>query len=314
MRLLEGREAGEDDIGVTRGLVDPVVHADHALEHRQGGVEAAGLGRAAHRVPRHSDQGFELSLAGRVDLLGQAGDRHLAHNLGGPAYPAVPPAGFEPAGLIGPWQARHTPRHRLGEHEPTGHVEVAGKDVDHVDEPGRHGAELLVAQPDAAVEDGPLGIGQLVSEAADALGRHPTRVLHSLRRERPAVLGQLRHAVDHIAETSEVDQALGEENLHHCHQQRRVGARHNGDPFVGSLGGAGAAGVDHNGAATGLADAVDLAEQVGAGQQRSLGCFRVRPHDHPQVGAGHVRDGEAPHVAVHQERREVLGPLVHRPR
>ena len=191
----------------------------------------------------------------------------MPHNLGSPAYPAVPPAGFEPAGLVGPRQARHAPRHRVGEHEPTGHVEVASKDVDHVDEPGRHGAELLVAQSDPAVEHGSLRIGQLVSEAADTLGRHPTRVLHGLRRECPAVLGQLRHAVDHIAETTEVDQALGEENVHHCHQQRRVRARHNGDPFVGSLGGAGAAGVDHNGAPTGLADAVDLAQQVGAGQQ-----------------------------------------------
>ena len=95
---------------------------------------------------------------------------------------------------------------------------MAGKNVDHVDQPGRHGAELLVAQPDAAVEHGPFRIGQLVSEAADALGGHPTRVLHSLRRERPAVLGQLRHTIDHVAETSEVDQVLGEENVHHCHQ------------------------------------------------------------------------------------------------
>ncbi len=39
VRLLERGEPGQDDVGVARRLVHPVVDADHALEVRERGVE-----------------------------------------------------------------------------------------------------------------------------------------------------------------------------------------------------------------------------------------------------------------------------------
>ena len=109
---------------------------------------------------------------------------------------------------------------------------------------------------------------------------------------------------------TEVDQPLVVEHGHDCEQQRGVGARDDRQPLVGPLGRAGAAGIDHDRAPAPLADAVDLADQVGVRQQRSVGRVRVRAHDHEQVGAGDVGDRDAPRAAEELGADDVLRPLI----
>ena len=109
---------------------------------------------------------------GRGDLLGQARHGHVAEHLGRAAHPGLPATEVGDAPL--------EPRHRqvgdrrdrgTGEHRAALHVEVAGEHVHDVDQPAGQRAELLVAEPDAAVDDRPLGVEQLVREGPDALGR-----------------------------------------------------------------------------------------------------------------------------------------------
>ena len=66
------------------GLVDVGVDRHDELEPAEGGVQPPGVGGGEHRVAGHVHHGADLPLAGRVDLLGQAGRRQLAHRLAQP--------------------------------------------------------------------------------------------------------------------------------------------------------------------------------------------------------------------------------------
>ena len=180
--LLQGRQPGQDHVGVTRRLVDPVVHADHALEH-------AGARHRGARLPGALITGLPATVMRPLQLARDPGCRSprpgttpgtWPSTSGAPRDPAAPPAGAE-VGQIGPGQTAHAPRHRLGEHQPAGRVEVPGQDVDHVDEPRRQRSELLIAQADPSVEHGPLRPGQLVSQRAGCGPRRCRRWRRPLR-------------------------------------------------------------------------------------------------------------------------------------
>ena len=109
-----------------------------------------------------------------------------------------------------------------------------------------------------------------------------------------------------LGEATEPHQLLVEQGVHHRQQQRRIGARGDGQPLVGLGGGGGAHRVDDDHGV----DAPDDAHHVGRGQQRALRGRGVGAHDDEQVGALDVGHRESPPVSEHQVRREVLGPLV----
>ena len=119
-------------------------------------------------------------------------------------------------------------------------------------------------------------------------------------------LPQRVDTVDVVGQAAQPDQVLVEQGVHDGQQQGGVGARGDRQPFVGLGGGRGAHRVDDDHGV----DAPDDAHHVRGGQQRALRGGRVGAHHHQQVGAFDVGNREAPPVAVHQVRREVLGPLV----
>jgi hypothetical protein len=191
---------------------------------------------------------------------------------------------------------------------------VPGEDVDDVDEPAGQRPELLVAEPDPPVDDGPLGGGQLVGQPLDPLGRHVGDLGDPGGRP---VGGQAAQRVDTVRgdqvghrRRAQVDQPVGEQHVDHGEQQRGVGPRRDRQPLAGPLGGPGAAGIDHHDLAAPLLDGGDLAHHVRAGEQRALRGVRVGAHDHQQVGPPDVGHRDRPHAAVHEVRADVLGPLV----
>ena len=199
---------------------------------------------------------------------------------------------------------------RAGEQGAALGVDPAEQHVHDLDQPAGQGAELLVAEADAAVDHGPLGGGELTGEAADAVGVDAAPLRHRLGR---VAGGGGEHLVDapHPAlEVAEGDQPLLVEDLHDGQQQGGVGAGPHRHPLVGPVGGAGAAGVDHDRAAAPLADAVELTEQVGVGEDRALRRLGVGAHHHEEVGVGHVGDRDAPGPAVDLGAGQVLRPLV----
>src|SRR4029453_6751955 len=170
VRLLERRETRQDYVGVARRLVQEDVEAEHELEPVERGVEARAVRRTQHRVAGNRDQRSHLTLAGRFDLFRQTGTGQLAIDLRRLAYAAVPPP--ETHSLAAPRGAARVrrPGGRTGEHRAAGLVEMAGEDVDDVDEPARQRAELLRASADTRIHRGAVGRGQLARQAANHVG------------------------------------------------------------------------------------------------------------------------------------------------
>ena len=181
VRLLERRQAGQDHVGVARGLVQPVVDADHRVEHRQRFLEPAGVRGGQRRVAGHDDQ-----RRGPGPRPGSRSPRPGTRSAPGRA----PPGALRTRVCQRP--VRTGPRRRAvwemvaiagrREHRPALDVEVAGQHVDDVDRPRGERAELLVAQADPAVDDGALGLRRARGPAAGSARR-------ARRRRRPPPRG-----------------------------------------------------------------------------------------------------------------------------
>ena len=180
---------------------------------------------------------------GGVDLLGERGERAARPWPRGARLTRLcqRPSAKPLAGAGGPGRAVGG-----GEREEraAGPVEVAGEDVEDVDQPAGEGAELDGAAADAAVDGGGGRGGQLAGERADLAGVHVAGGGDGLGREVPHGCPEFVDALDVRGQRAEVDEALLEEDVRHGGEQQRVGAGPDGDVPVGELGGAGAARVD----------------------------------------------------------------------
>ena len=176
VRLLERGQAGQDHVGVPRRLVEPVVDADHASSIGSAASRRSASGALMHGVARDRDQR-------------RAADPRRAWRSPPPGTTSAP--GRAPRALRGRGCATGrtctrrptagsgarsvTISDRVGEHRPAGGVEVAGEDVDDVDEPGGERPELLVAQADAPVDRRARRGGELARETADRRRRRRRR-------------------------------------------------------------------------------------------------------------------------------------------
>src|SRR5207248_5091778 len=140
------------------------------------------------------------------------------------------------------------------EHRAAHAVEVAGDDVEDVDQPARERAELLRARADAAVDRGALGGSELARHAPDLAGRDSGCLGDALGLE---VRDELAHLVEPRNEwvsLQEGDKALGEDHVRKRRQQQRVGARADEVMLVRMLCGPAAARVDDYDLAAALAE------------------------------------------------------------
>ena len=134
---------------------------------------------------------------------------------------------------------------RQREHRPAGPVQVAGQDVDDVDQPAAEGAEFDRGRADPAVHRRASGRRRVRGPACGC--RRPAH--RSARRPPPA---RSRAASSRTSSTPStwsarppsVDQVLLEQHMHDGEQQRGVGAGPRRDVPVGQFGGAGAGRVD----------------------------------------------------------------------
>ena len=205
------------------------------------------VGRREHRVAGDRDHARDLTVARRLDLLGQAHDRELAEHLGQTRAPGC-------GGDRSARRARCRACRRcsalagggLGEHRAAGAVEVAGERVAHVDEPARERPELLGARADAAVHRGARrgrrarvrcggsSSASMPHTGATASGaKSPREALDLVDARRR---GRQRCPSD--------DQVLGEQRVHDREEEVRVGAGPDEQVLVGLLGGLRPAGVD----------------------------------------------------------------------
>ena len=129
---------------------------------------------------------------------------------GAPRTRRLPPAEVRDATLEpGHREVGDRPHRGPGEHQPADRVEVAGEHVDDVDQPARERAELLVAQADAAVDDGALGRREVAGERADAVGVDAGDRRDPLRRPVGDERLDLVDAVEQVGDVAEPNESLG---------------------------------------------------------------------------------------------------------
>ncbi len=297
---------------VSGRLVERVVEADHALEQGQRLVEPPRVRRTDDRVAGNRDERLELTLTRGRDLLREARDRDLSEHLGSTAYAARPATEGVAVGPHGVGERGERPGDGLAEHRAARAVEVAREDRDHVDQPRRDGAELLVAEPDPAVDRGTRRGSEVVGDLTDLRSGHAARVGDRFGGERAGRGLDLVDPGDQVGDVAEVDEPVGEQHVDDREQHRCVGARDDRDPLVGPVRGPGAARVDDHRSPAPLPDLVDLPEHVGAREQAALRRLGVRTEHEEVVGALEVGCGDVPHPPVHERARDVLRPLVDR--
>ncbi|CAM5268543.1 hypothetical protein SVIOM74S_09712 [Streptomyces violarus] len=309
VRALGGRGRGQDDVGVACGLVEVRVDADHEVERFERLVEPVAVGRGEHGVGGDDQQRahrFAL-LGGGVDLLREGGEGQFALGLRVPAHAGVPAPEGEAAARSG--GARGLVGGGLREERPAGPVEVAGEDVQDVDEPAGQGAVRDGAAADAPVDGGGGGGGELAGEGADDVGLDVAGGGDGFGGELPQGVG---HFLDALDVRGGFGEALVEEHLGHRRQQQRVGAGPHGDVPVGELRGAGAPRVDHDERAAAGLERLEFAGEVGGRAQTAVGFQRVGADQEQMVGVIQVGHGDGVRVAEEQSAGDVLGHLVHR--
>src|SRR6478736_3793195 len=149
----------------------------------------------------------------------------MTEHFGRAAHPRLPPAEvLDPA-----FEARHReigdrPDRGAREHEPADRVEVTGEDVYDVDEPAGERPELLVAESDAAVDDGPLGRREFASEGADAIRTDPRYRRDALRRPVGDERLDAIDPVEEIGDMTELHEALTHDDVGDCEEHCGIGA------------------------------------------------------------------------------------------
>ena len=296
------------------GLVHVRVDRHHELEVAEGSLQPVAVGHREGRVPADGHEGPHLPWARRVDLLGQADDGQLAVALGQAAHTAPAPPELDSPPPAGSARRGGPARRGPGEHRAARPVEVAGEDVEHVDQPAGEGAELLRARPDASVHRRRLGRSQLARQAPDGCGVDRSGGRDGLRCEVARDPLHLLDAHDEPIEAAEVDEPFREEHVHHRHEQECVGARPDRHVLARLLGRLGALGVDDDDAAFAFDDTPEPTGPVGRGGEAAVRLERVRT-EHQQVrGAVEVGHREADARPEEQATADLLGPLVDRAR
>ena len=285
-----------------RGLVEVDVDADHEVELAQRRVEAGAVGRRQHRVAGDRDQRADPALAGGVDLLGQAGDRELAEQLGEPADAAGEAAEARAAAPPGRARGVGGARRGGGNIAPPGRVEVAGEDVDHVDQPAGQRAELLGAGADPAVHGGASARRRARGPGGGSRRRRCRRPARPLGRERRGQRRGPRRARCRRGDAGRARRGprrTASRTI--ANRKQRVGAGPDEVVLVGLLRRSGcAAGRPRRAAAAGP-DRPQPAAHVGRGHQAAVGRERVGAEDQQVVGAvdvGHRQEVPVPNISA----------------
>ena len=199
----------------------------------------------------------------------------------------------------------------LREHRAARAVEVAGEDVDHVDQPARRGAELLRAGADAGVDGGRLRRRELAREPADgrrvdaagrrdALRREGARQLGDARRCRccapSSAPGRVSCSSNSVCTIANSSSASVPGRMKWCSSASSAVRVRRGSSTT------------HRAAAR--AQRADATLHVGRGHQAAVRDQRVRAEDQQVVGAVDVGDRHGQRRAEHQPGRDLLRHLV----
>ena len=251
----------------------------------------AAVGGRDQRVAGGRDQCADLPLARRVDLLGQARTRAARRSPRAALAPGSSSARARSPGRVpGSPEELRCPAAARGEHGAALAVEVAGEDVDHVDQPAGERAELLRAGADPPVDGGALGRRQLARHAADLVRGDAARSATASGAKSCADALDLLEPVQVLVDAPRDRPAPPRTGCARCHSSRCASrARPDEVVLVGGLGGPGAPRVHDHDLSAALADRAKAAAHVGRGEQAPVGHERVGAQDEQVVACGRRR-------------------------
>jgi hypothetical protein len=225
----------------------------------ESGVERAGLPA--------------IVMSALIDLFGETHDRQLTEKLREAAdtRPSAPEAHTAPFPL--PGRARSGRRAR--EHCAAGSIEVAGADVQHVDEPRRERPELLCARSDTCVHRRGRGGSELVCDASDRRRVDTARTRDRFRRELGCHRAHVVESGDVLRDGAQIDEIVGEQHVHEREQKEGVGSRRDREVFVGFFRGLGSPRIDDDDRAAPFANCPQPARNIRRRHQRAVGRERI---------------------------------------
>jgi hypothetical protein len=128
------------------------------------------------------------------------------------------------------------------------------------------------------------------------------------------MLGELLEPVNEGGDGAETGEALGEDHVHHCEQEPRVGTGNDRQVLVGDRGRLGAPGVDDDEAPAPGLELADPVAHPGRRHQAAVGRERVAAEAEEELGAVDVGHREHGLVAEELVGRELLRELIERGR
>ena len=167
MVMLQRCGGRQDQVGMAGGFIDIQVHRQHEVQPLQSPLQLPPVGRGEYRVAGHANQRPHLAVTWAENLLGQRRHRQLARVFGQPGHPALPAIEMPARGH--PYQIEC----RLGTQGATDPIEVAGEQVEQLDQPLTQAAENLGGNTHAAVAHRPLSRGEVARQLAQSAFGNP---------------------------------------------------------------------------------------------------------------------------------------------
>ena len=202
----------------------------------------------------------------------------------------------------------------LGKHRAADAVEIAGRDIQQIDQPVIERPEGGDRNTHPAIDDGRLTIAEAGSEVTDHVRRNATLGSAGFQLKLPQRVPRHVPIGQHLGQASWLHQP----GLIQCQQQRdqqgAVGPRFHEQMFIGDFGCLGPARVDNHKLATSTLQRLDALFHIRYGPDAAVRGQRIAADDQHQHGAVDVGDREQRIVAVHQHLHELMRNLVNRGR
>ena len=292
LQLAGGRQ---DDIGVAGGFVDVEVDADHEIQLSQGLVQLAAIRAGQHRITGMGHKGFHLPLARGEHFIGQGGHREFATEFRVSVDPAA--VAIETAGVAAEGTQGHDIEGGPGEHDTAFPVQVAGEDVDEIDQPGAEGAVGTGGDAHPGVDSRTGSRGDVAGQLANDTRGHAHGLGHFFRCPVHHQAGQVLFAIEYGVQLAGRHQQLLEQHLGNGQQQVHIGTGADKMVLVGHFGGLGAARIDDHHLAPAFLQGLEAPFHVRHGHDGTVGGQRVTADDQEVIGAVHIRDGKQGLVA-----------------
>ena len=199
-----------------------------------------------------------------------------------------------------------------GEHHTAGTVEVAGDDVDHIDQPCGRAAEVLRAGAEASVDQGGCDLHEGARQVFDVCSGDASDGCCALDGKRCQSEPQRSDTIGEPRQPTEAGAFVIENQPRYRRQQRRIGAGLNEQVLIGVCRGFRFTRVNNDEAPSPLLQITQSPLHARSAHETAIRRQRVGADDDKQTTAIDIWNRNEQLVAEHLQRSEHVGQLVQR--